>query len=517
MKHKILLLLLVFVATHFYTFAQVPHLVEWMSYYPAGDLGALPMYDTSQNCAVTLVNARGLGRIKKMCIGAQHDTSNSNTWDILPTLIGDFNGDSVPDYFLSRLQEQTMYYGTVRGVPPSENSGVHGIDSVLIGADHIVFDFNNDGKDDILALNTFGIGDVVPTHRDSSYGYIIFGAPTLQSARIERLEIAWQGRELGRLDFYKDSSGNTRVLTSTSYTDVNGVLQEAMYICALTIPQGSGTVRFEPKMEFDMRKDTNFYGPKVLYGSMGLWHDKKTRESTMLAATKKDGWLSITTYKIYADTIHYCNEIPFKPTVGSYPEVFLFTGKRGFISSRDYFMSFNSDSTWYLFSGNPASIEGQIPRAKYEATYVASNGRQGRLSNPNQHYGLVCLGDINNDLRDDFAMNADGNLLVFVGAGETTSVPTQNSISAVGTAPHPVQRGAMFTLTLASNFTQSVQSTVTLIDLQGTTVGTLYSGLVTTGNNALQCATPVTISTGMYAIKVQSGTNAWYKTILVTE
>jgi len=478
------------ICTHAQDWSQLPELPVWYELENTSfgkNMTYLPDFDTARG---------GFNALTHYIAGQQNptwynrykgDTENMFQWSttFYDMITGDFNGDGINDYMGGTGE---VYQGVKISSPPKLPHVAGGYPT---GYGSYIFDFDNDGKYDVIKRNND------QPDKNGKLGSIIFGNSDLTKMQVVALPHTSDSTDC-ILDAYTNN-GKARMITlavDESNKSAKLVLWEIRFITA-----GS-----KISVEY-----IQLYSKQVPYSSAidSRWsftvHDKDLKMINILDDVyliNENGIL--TRHSQSVRPYINLNHIIQSNVINEYIAI-------GDINNPDI----NKRPALFV-RGNPYS--DSIPYARLYRGYYNSSDDYLTLTN------AVSVGDINNDGFSDIATYYDGwktsfgitKFVIYLGIDKSVGVTEQpqNTISFNLQSNNPIARTGKLQVTIKAHPHTSL--TLMLYDMRGAQVAELWKGLATGLEQqlALDIST-YHLSTGMYNLRLQSGAQFTDKAIII--
>jgi len=497
-----LILLACISTTHSQDWSQLPELPVWyelentsfgknMYYFPnfdtaRGGLSALIPYFTLNT--PTIYN-----RFKG-------DTENMFNWGFRAAhATGDFNGDSIPDYYFhSRV---AFYPGKQYGVPP-DTPYVKNYDEEIRGDNkkYFILDIDNDGKQDVIVGHQYEPSPQIPAQFLSS---IIFGNTDLTKMQVVGMPHTPDINALQEclVDVYMNN-GQPRMITMT--WDKNRK-NSTLHIWGITLITAGTQMKVEYKKMSSILLDKDTDGqylpnPLIIHEGV-LSHTLKYNNSTYSIDNNKFTLL-YTNIGLVA-TINRINSI-------KNPK------QQGWINR---WQDENGVYWGMFYNGSPQN--NSLPVAKVKLTFVDTN-----KNITNFLENLISIGDINNDGLGDFAVKytptgiGTHKFAILLGTVGTVDVDDASSTKTTNPLISIKARNTILSKhdNLNVNVVVEYQGTysIDIYSMDGKKVTTLWSGELQKGETDITLQPSLQpLATGRYNLMIDNGTQFHVCAILI--
>jgi len=491
-----LILLACISTTHSQDWSQLPELPVWyelentsfgknMYYFPnfdtaRGGLSALIPYFTLNT--PTIYN-----RFKG-------DTENMFNWGFRAAhATGDFNGDSIPDYYFhSRV---AFYPGKQYGVPP-DTPYVKNYDEEIRGDNkkYFILDIDNDGKQDVIVGHQYEPSPQIPAQFLSS---IIFGNTDLTKMQVVGMPHTPDINALQEclVDVYMNN-GQPRMITMTWNSErKNGTLH--LWSISLVTSGSNISIKYKKLASLVILPDENGTGEiqsVLLFHSTSTNHTLKFHYSTYSLSNDKFQLLFMSP-NLYAAQI-------ISRSIGK-------TNSIGWISN----WADSSKHYWLLFNeGSPQVNSYPVARTKF-VNYNNDGSMSSFVSN------IISIGDVNNDGLGDFALRFEltstpGNdverFAIVLGVKGTVDVNEQPRNTSTKHISISVRNPIVYKsspLNIHTTVEQSGNYSIDIYSMDGKKITTLWSGELPNGESELTIQPSLqTLATGRYNLMIDNGT-----------
>ena len=490
------LTLLAVLANNFPAYSGTPpELKEIFSLYPfAGRLLSLGAFDTASKvrnaCAVDVWFPADTWYLRTI-----NDTSNSFTWkNGAPLAIGDFNGDTFDDYWMFK---GGILLGRGKGIPP---------DTTIMPARSLnyftyVYDYNRDGKDDIVILSNDAQGLQVNPKRWGALGY---GSESIAAMKFIPIYAP-------HIDTTKQDGLGTKVVKVYPKGNEYRVLWEEYsnvglfyYIGRLVQRDTAVFVERLTSMKFG---DPEF-GEYCGFVSHNVYYNRNTDEATLIAMRGDTGvdvrCKGTLIFSLDRDTFDLIKHYPYLVSESyTFEESHGVPYNEGWAALGKYPKENFREVSFNFFAGSPRTSV----RVAVTKDYTTTGG---------SIYQLQSIGDITNDNIPDYVLAKGDFLRLLDGSPSFTNVVDDTIIVFQSPTPHPIQKSKVFTVSLGG--VVGNRYSLSLYSLDGALIAPLCNGTITSPGQLLSLnISDKMLSVGTYVLRYDSGVDSKSQIVLITE